>query len=91
MKQTWNKQEMLLIKWFRGKLDKNELPQEEFHLEHYRIVTEPRRFYEMLLVDIEAGPTGVRAWYGALLQDLKCLFFVVEKDFKSKISKTTTV
>jgi hypothetical protein len=82
IKKEWSKKEKMLIKWFDKRFFEDRLPVEPFDLCQGRTVIGPQNFFDMLKKDIEAGPGSPRAQYGALCEDLKLLFFCLERDFR---------
>lgn len=72
----WNDRAKELIDWFQNA----HLPMEPFRLSPHENITDPMKYYAMLGNDIEVGPTGARARYGVLEDDLKKLRDYCEKN-----------
>lgn len=66
----WSQNDAALIEWF---LSETDLPAEQFQLKQAIKIVEPHKFYSWLRTDIEQGPKGSRAKWGALQNDLKHL------------------
>lgn len=66
---SWPVDIRIIINW----LNKNELPQ-EFQLYSYMKISNGPIFRQSLLNDINAGPIGPRAQYGALQADLRKVY-----------------
>ena len=66
---VWPKPMRSLIHWFLNA----DLPKEPFSPSAYEHILHPATYYESLKRDIEAGPRGPRARYGALQGDLQRL------------------
>ena len=71
----WDGPTLELIAWFKA-ASRLTTP---FHLIPHIHVCDPRKFYEALEDDIEAGPEGPRMRYSTLIGDLKQLRSIMEK------------
>jgi hypothetical protein len=60
----------LLIEWF---LNEKDLPQLPFNFDQATRITDPKKFYQSLRMDIKEGPLAWRSKNGALLNDLQKL------------------
>lgn len=69
--ETWDASTAELIDWFQSHWER--LPTEPFGLKPGVRVVDAALFYRSLNTDISSGPTGPRAKYGGLADDLKCL------------------
>lgn len=67
---SWNAEEDALIQWF---LSANDLPKSSFQLKQGVYVIDSNKFYKSIQADIDEGPKGARALFGALQDDLICL------------------
>ncbi len=65
----WNETMKELIGWFEAA----SLPEEPFSINSYEHILQPATYYIALRRDIEAGPSGPRARFGALQGDLQRL------------------
>ncbi len=65
----WDAEMLTLIRWFLG----THPPSEPFELSKGVVVLKPALWWTATRRDIAAGPSGPRACYGALQQDLRRL------------------
>ena len=82
IKKAWSTKEKMLIKWFDKRFSEERLPVESFDLCQGRTIIGPQKFFNMIKKDIETGPDSPRAQYGALCEDLKLLFFCLERNHR---------
>ena len=72
---SWTREDEILIDWF---LSATILPEAPFQLNGGVKVLDPQKYYAALRNDIEQGPKGPRARYGALQGELLILKRLVE-------------
>jgi len=65
----WDQESQEIIDWFMA-VPRMKNP---FNLDAHRHVFMPDKFYESIMRDIQAGPSGPRNKYGAIMDDLKKL------------------
>jgi len=65
----WSLEMQSLVEWFMMQ----EAPVEPFYLEPHQRVLDPVKYFHSLRQDIATGPTGARAKYGTLQDDLRKL------------------
>jgi len=78
----WSDHTKELIKWFKNA----ELPTEPFQVGRHKTISDPMKYYVVLAYDVEVGPTGSRARYGVLENDLQEL---MDKVFMSEALVTS--
>lgn len=69
-KIEWQDEEKDLIAWFNSVTD---LPNEAFQLKDAIQINCPQKFYDSLREEIDKGPSGARALFGSIQNDLLCL------------------
>lgn len=67
---TWTGETAEHAAWFLA----SESPTEPFKLKPGVTVARPAPYWRQMRADVMAGPTGPRAFYGAIQDDLQCLF-----------------
>lgn len=72
----WDQEMQEYLEWFKT-APRIEHP---FHLEKHLYVCGPEKFYDSLDCSIQAGPSGPRGRHGALLDDLKKLKTLIDRD-----------
>lgn len=79
--KNWKEAEMNLIDWF---LSSEGLPKKSFQLKRGVQVNNPDKFYESLHNEINIGPSGPRALFGSLQDDLLCLKKIAKANHECK-------
>ena len=75
MLEVWGEEAGYLVLWF---LEEAPLTGEPFQLDQAQRVTDPSLFFYALYLDVHAGPAGPRARTGALQQELRLLYALLE-------------
>ncbi len=73
---SWDSETAALVEWF----ERTPAPTQPFQLSPGVFVARPAHFWEALRRDIAAGPSGPRAKYGALQQDLRRLAALMKRE-----------